>query len=355
MNKIYVFILLSILFLSARAEKVTIFFQMSNIPPTSNLFMVHDKVGLYNPQNKETLEPDKNGRDDFTLDVKSPQFFKLDFIVNQYNPTYIPYLLYLTPGDQLIIKVDFAKKGHEISVSGRGSRNNQPYIQGIVYFNLQKYMPETLPYKVLTIIKKQQIQNKTILNSYIKKYKPSTDFITTYERDLSYFPIANYYSFKEENKLYTENTYARNSDKWNNVQQELMKSAKPNNDSALSGYFYVEFISTILLRQIGTQITLLNENLTAFNKKWYPNGDNKKGLKFTYEQDNIFALRIININFTGKTKEFLHFRLIRNNLYNGNYKNIGILYSQFAKEYPTSKYLKSLQMPVTEALTRGNN
>lgn len=345
------FLLLLLLgaFLSATGETTTINFDFSNLPAASNRLTVYNILGSYSNVIPEStlLQPDRNGKCSYSLNITSAQFLKLGFVLDETNANYIPYVLFLSPGDQINFKADFAKPGGAITVTGKGSANNQPAIQKLMFLDLKMFRQDTLPYRALSIIKNQSRLNKQILNSYIKRYKPSANFIKANHVNIEYFSAYLYYTFKEDYKYGKLEAYQRNFDIWNGQQATIFKSIKLNDDNALYAYNYVNLISWFLLREKEREGKLYDENPGAFNKQWY-SGEDQKSKKFLTEQDNLFTLKIIHKYFSGKTAEFLFAQLIKKKLMRKDDKNIAALYNQFSRDYPNNIDVKIFKQPVLD-------
>lgn len=322
------------------AQTATVHFEFSHIPKTTNRLMVYDQLGVYQNLDDQTttLYPDDAGNETYKLVLKRPQFLKLGFVLNESDSRYIPYVLFLSPGDDIICHVDFSKKNHEISVDGKGSMDNQPSIQKLYFIDLNEFCRDTLPYHALNAIIEQKGQLDNILSNYIIQFHPSAAFIKANQINVKYFAPTVYYEFKENNVNYKRDAYYRNESVWDSEQKKLFDQIQLNNESALYTFNYIQLITAFSHREKERQWRLNSADLLEFNKLWYP-GYNSDNLKFETEQDNLFAIKVIDHYFDGKCAEFLTCDVIKLQLLRHNYKNIDSLFADFKKKYPESPYV----------------
>jgi thiol-disulfide isomerase/thioredoxin len=265
------------------------------------------------------------------------------------------YNIFLSPGDDISIKIDLNKKDKGIVVTGKGSNNNQPAIAELTgYLNMKQFASDTLPNRLIAAINKLQIQNKIIIKNYISLYKPSAAFIKTSWLNLNYFAAETFYTSKEDNKFGQKyNGYEHNIAKWNKIQDSLFAVAKLNNDAALSSANYTTLIDNFVMRE-NERLRIVEEpeHTQLFYKEWYHTNVAKGKKLFNTEKKDLLSEKIINKYFTGKAAEYLYFSVIKYNLYVSNYKNISALFDHFKQRYPNSFYLNLLKQPINEIVQK---
>jgi thiol-disulfide isomerase/thioredoxin len=312
-----------------------------------------------------------------TLTIVVPQFVTFasiySLVKGKNADKNIAYTLYVTPGDDLNLKIDPNKKDKNIvAVTGKGSNNNQPEILALTdIFSASDFENDKMPYRAIAAIHKQQKINKALLNNYIARYKPGNDFINACRLNLTYYAAVKYLYLKTRNL-----DAAHNYGPWQNAQDSLFNSikisdgllagklkdaavtanlnhigamaatnskaapaGKLNNDAALVAYNYRYLVSFFTERENERLMIEAGDNPTAFYKEQYHTTAAKGKLLFTDEQKSLLRETIINKYFTGKTAEFLYAEWIKENLYKSDYNNIALIFDHFKQKYPTSKYI----------------
>lgn len=357
MKRIYItgfLVILSAVFAVAQTTKVNVAFL--NAKNFSGFVAINNPSARFDPAAKGrgaiTLNSVQAGS--ATIDIKQPQFvvFSCRYsIVKGNNPDkYFYHALYLTPGDNLTIKMDMAETNN-ITVTGKGSNNNQPEIWGLTYMNTESFRRDTLPDRVIAAINKQYQANKTMLGNYIKKYKPSEAFVKAAQFNLAYFAPGIYYSFSHNNNFGRSGAYLR---KWQIVQDSLFATVKLNNDAALTAYNYTSLVSEFTLREKERLWVEQRTQPELFYKEWYHKDVAEAKKLFADEQRSIFIEQVINKYFTGKTAEYLHARLIIGNYYESNYHNITTIFDDFKQRYPDSKYIAEFSGPIGDIAQKQN-
>lgn len=322
--------------------------------------------------NKYTIDPLTGTRtSQLAYNIDHPQEVIIYFRPDEGNKGGFNFHFFLSPGDDIVFDVDFAKKDNGIVVTGKGSNNNQPMLLQLKEAEIQKFYKDTVPDRVIAAINAPKAENKKLLNAYIAKYHPTPAFIKYSRYNLAYGDAQEYFSFKENNKFGIRAAYKRNQAKWEHVQDSLLLSLKTeldkefnrangislgdkaslnnasarsvqilNNDDALVASNYTMFLRDYLLR---TKEALWHEaadHPVEFYRKWY-NADTTSGKKqFMDDQQNLLKEKIINKNFTGRTAEFMYAQLLEEAKEESNPKNVVAIYNRFKAKYPQSQYIK---------------
>ncbi|REG98859.1 thioredoxin-like protein [Flavobacterium aquicola] len=222
-------------------------------------------------------------------------------------------------------------------------------------FNTEKFSGDTLPDRVYEEIKNIALNNKTILDTYIKTYKPSKEFIKAWQVNLEYFAPQTFYSFEQNNKYTNQKAYARNFDKWKQRREELFSKIKMSNDEAMNAPFYLNFIWEIILR---TKYELwqesYNKNPEAFLKEWYSDVSVEEGLKlFMDDMTNILTEKIIQKYYTGKSAEYAYVVFFKSSLDEEINENLPQIFENFKKQFPNSNYIAQFE-PKINAIIENN-
>ncbi|WP_299284632.1 TlpA disulfide reductase family protein [uncultured Mucilaginibacter sp.] len=283
---------------------------------------------------------DKDNTASYTFPITEPKFVNIYCRSSNLNTSStLNYQLYLSPGDSITLKADFKKPNYGITVTGKGSNNNQPLLALIQEDDIQKFDGDTTPNRVIAFIKNREFVNKKNIKEYVKLYKPDVSFLNAYQLNSSYYFINSYFSFKENNKFQIGESYKRNFKKWQYVQDSIFKISKIDNSSALTTSNYTSFIRDFLLREKERLWQESAEHQEDFYKKWY-NTDVKTGaVLYNQDNQNLLKEKIINNTFTGKTAEYLHACVIDEALYEANPNNIVLIFENFKSKYPESAYI----------------
>lgn len=178
------------------------------------------------------------------------------YTININKPTYLilyfqsaGHRLFLSPGDELFLTADLRKANDNITVTGKGSNNNNPIVLGLANdMDLQEFKDDPAPNRVITAINKQYLTNKSILANYIKVNKPSAAFIQAQIVNLQYFAPLNYYESSHNNIYGKPKEQLR---KWQKIQDSLFSAAKLSNDDALTAYNYTRLIDRFVQVKVG--------------------------------------------------------------------------------------------------------
>ena len=208
---------------------------------------IFDPCVNFNPDKFITVIPlAKNGTAAYTANLSKPGYINLFF--NLPNFVAFQYTLFLTPGDELLFKVDFKNNVPTISVSGKGSNNNQPLILSMNNLDLTRFKDDKTPDRVIAAINYQQARNEINLKEYIKEYKPSTAFVKYAQLNNAYFALNKYYGFYHSKYPPFENHPGHT--KWQKIEDSLMAKTNINNDNALIAENYDNFIQNFIIHFI---------------------------------------------------------------------------------------------------------
>lgn len=390
MKRIYVACLLLILFAkTASAQSARVNVVVVNVKAFKGNIYLFDPNAPFNPAKKGgTSIPLNNSlAGSGTIDIKQPGPVNLDVIYSiegKAAEDNISYTLFLTPGDDLALKIDPGKKTNNVTVTGKGSNNNQPEIFALTdIFSDNEYVGDKTPYRALPGIIKQQKLNKALLNNYIAKYKPSDAFIQFSQMNVIYYAAAKYFFMKTKNLDQTRNygpwqkaqdslfTNIKNNAEGltpkfkdevvtailtnNTPQARLRGAANLNNDAALAGYNYTYLVSFFAERDYERLMMKQGDNPTAFYKEMYHTSVANGKKLFTDEEKSLLQEKSINKYFTGKTAEYLYVGWIKRNLAWSNYRNITLIFDHFKRKYPTSKYIAELSGPINAIIAKQQN
>jgi thiol-disulfide isomerase/thioredoxin len=236
-------------------------------------------------------------------------------------------------------------------VSGIGAQNNQQ-LEISNYSGIMNDSKDTLPENVLAYVQQEYTKDQAALKNYIEKNKPSKEFIEAWQHQIAYAPVKEYYSFAQQRKYHIKEAYKRNIKSWNAVFEQLLKNAPLINEAALSSSNYRYFLNDYLQR---TKEQLWNEagiDMNAFIKKWYGDDVGKGEVDFNNDPSNIPCQKIAEATFTGKVKEYMYGQIIKNALKESVITNLALVYDDFLKQFPNTKYKKIYDKPVAAVVKR---
>jgi thiol-disulfide isomerase/thioredoxin len=275
----------------------------------------------------------------YTFDLSEPQFITLYCNKDSISRDFLKFTFFVSPGDDISFKADFAQKGNEFIVTGKGADNNQPLLGGMERPDVQSFYGDTIPNRIIAAIKQQEKAYQTAVAAYYKKYKPTVAFIKATNYNLEYYAIGAYYDFKEENKFRVREAYDRNFSKWKMITDSLFKPVELNNGDAINSKNYTHLIRMFLMREKERLWSESRENPVAFYKEWY-NTDTTAGKKlFNEDQQNLLKEKIINKHFNGKAAEYLYGVLFDEAMSESDPKNLAAIFSRFKQQHPNSKYI----------------
>jgi thiol-disulfide isomerase/thioredoxin len=285
------------------------------------------------------LLPGKTAQHTFVL--AQPGFVTLSCSDLSDGSRYLSYILYLSPGDNLLLKADFTQPGYGINVTGKGSNNNQPMMGLVKEGNdLRSFNKDTVPARAIIKLNAQQRTLESNLEKYVTLYKPSPQYIKDWKTDLPYIITYNYYVFKENAKSNTNwDAYWRNYSSWQKVSDSLFAITKLNNDAALAADHYAQLIKSFLYYEQHRLLTMAELEPQTFYKEWYQS-DTLTGKKLlTDDRKNLLQEKIIKKYFTGKSAEYAYAELFEMADQESAPQNIPEIFERFKSKYPHSRYI----------------
>lgn len=310
-------------------------------------------IDIYNPELRYNLTKkkltdlhlDEHQSASYTVDIDHPTYLVLYFLSNKF----FNYCLFLTPGDELFLTADFTLKKNNITVTGRGSSNNQPEIFALTNMDMQPLKGYATPDRVIAAINKQFLINKALLAKYIRVNKPSSAFIKTALVNLAYFVPVTYYEFNHNNNFGKPKEQLR---RWKKVQDSVFATIKLNNNDALSAYNYTHLIDQFLMREPEELSMQFRDHPVLFYKQWF-HSDTVQGRKvFNTAQKGILINKIIDKYFTGKASEYAYGQAIKYVFNEADYPATVLLFDHFKKKYPASVYIKAFSTPIAKVVKK---
>jgi thiol-disulfide isomerase/thioredoxin len=293
------------------------------------------------------LSVDSKGNFSQELDIPHPQIV----VFLYYNKrTMMSCDLFVSPEDDLRIIVDSSLKAENVKVTGTHKENNG-LLNSLEHFDTEKFKGDTLPDRVYKEVERIALNNKTVLDEYIKTHKPSKEFVKTWQINLEYLAPQEFYSFEQNNKYSNREAYARNFDKWKQRREELFSKIKISNDQAMDAPFYLRFIYDILGR---TKEELWREasgkNQEAFYREWYNASVEVGGKLFRDDNTNTLTEKIIQKYYTGKSAEYAYAVFFKNSLDEENNKNLPQIFENFKKQFPNSNYITQFEPKINKII-----
>ena len=281
-----------------------------------------------------SLQPGKTAQHTFRL--AKPGF--VDLFMSE-GDRYFSYILYLSPGDNIELKGDLKKPNFGITVTGKGSNNNQPLMAFVDETQLKGLYKDTLPGRAINKLNAEQRLRENNLQKYIDLYKPSEDYVKAWKTDLPYIIAYDFYIFKEVNKYSVRDNYWRNYNSWQKVTDSLFTTAKLDNADALGSVHYARLVREFLLRERETLLYRAQSEPQKFFKEWY-NTDTLTGQKLLKEDNlNILHEKTIEKYLSGKPAEFAYGALFEYAGRESAAQNIPEIFERFKSKYPHSDYI----------------
>jgi len=364
MRKIYLAVMLCLLVAAnavGQTAKVTV--HIASAGPYKGYVGINDPIAKFDPAENGSkgiaLNSEQSGYQ--LIDVNVPHTVSLSLFYStgkgQYADKSLYYNLFLTPGDDIQIKLDLTKKDGGIVVTGRGSNNSQPAIQKLTdIYDDALYRNDKMPNKAVKDFIRQQSLDVQILNNYITRYKPSQAFIAASKQNIAYYAAAKFFMLKTRNL-----DPSRHHGPWQKAQDSLFMNipvqgntfsgsrtpiSKLNNDAALISYNYQQLLGSFLVREKERLWDESRTNPQAFYKEWYHTNVAKGKKLIDVEAKSLLMERIINKDFSGKTAEYMYAYLLQSNYYQSYYQNIDVLFDHFKQRYPHSSYIKWFEQPI---------
>ncbi|AHF18076.1 hypothetical protein NIASO_19880 [Niabella soli DSM 19437] len=272
---------------------------------------------------------------------------KPTFIVLDYEDVTIKkssrYQFLLTPGDSLLFTVNRQQADYSITVTGRGSENNQPAIQGIYNsLDLKSYARDSLPERVLQALSKQNDRNKMVTHAYIDKYKPTQAFVKLLQLHNRYFPVWEFIQFKGQQKFSAGEAFRRNQQTWQTEEDALVAANPLNDPQVLDIPDFVYFLPMYVFRKKESLWEESHKNPASFYKDWYHTSEQEGKKLFLSDMENDLQERIINRYFHGQTAEFLYGALLKSTM-NDKQESVPEIFERFRRKFPNSAYLPYLE------------
>jgi len=313
---------------------------IANTPFKKLNVWVHDPASNYNYFKNPAFSIilDNTGSSSYNFPISEPHFVSFFYNTDQSGNFKKTFELYLSPGDDIVIKADVKQENNVIEVTGKGSNNNQPLLSGIKEQNLRIFYNDTSPSRFIKAINKEAALRINIFEKYKNLYKPDSLFLKDWEENQKYYVAEKYYSFKEDNKFYIFKSYKNNYIKWQHVQDSLFTIKNLNNDKALNAYNYCLLIHDFLLREKEALWDLKETNPGKFYKEWYNSVSDGK-ISFKNDRKNLLKEKIINKFFSGKSAEYLYVVLFNEAINEANHENLKLIFERFKNQYPNSKYI----------------
>ncbi|MEO6981121.1 MAG: TlpA disulfide reductase family protein, partial [Mucilaginibacter sp.] len=278
----------------------------------------------------------KDGAGTYTADLSKPRYITLGFTLP--GGIYPQYALYLSPGDDLLLKIKFTNNVPTINVSGKGGNNNQPEIFALTNIDLYKFAKDKSPDRAIAAIRNQEARNDVILKQYIKQYKPSPGFIKSAWLNCQYFALRSYYEFSYI-KFHSLESYLDRK-KWQRIKDSLLMKHPINNDGALSSFNYEHLLNFFQIQEPPILMDLAKGQQAAdFYRDWYHTTVNKGKKMYAGESRNLFIERVINKYFSGKTAELEYTQMLCFHLHFNHYEDLDLVFTHFKHKYPSSSYI----------------
>ncbi|MBS1948179.1 MAG: TlpA family protein disulfide reductase [Bacteroidetes bacterium] len=293
------------------------------------------------------------GKGSEKFNLTRPIFISIDYDNDSLKRSFT-YNIFLSPGDNLDFFADADQAGFGFKVTGKGRENNQPLVQQIKdNIDLQPYYnaKDSLPSRAFASILQQDSINRKALNDYLIRYRPSKNFIKYYSLFVQYFPLWAYVSFNGNQKFYAGGPYRRNKNKWQLLEDSLLKANSLNNSELLNIPGYVYFIPIFLTRIKERLWEESNGAPKKFFQEWYGT-DEREGRKiFNDDMENDLRERIINKYFKGQVAEFLYATIFKDAMQEKQ-DNIPEIFERFKLKYPRSRYTAYIEPFVAQVKER---
>ncbi|WP_051951609.1 TlpA disulfide reductase family protein [Flavobacterium sp. ASV13] len=333
---------------SAFAQKATIKGIFERVPDGAYISLPNK----YFDSKEEThfqIPIESTGNFSVEINISHPQIANLVYYIESIR-TIISCDLFVSPGDDFRITIDSSLKAENVKVKGTHQENNQ-LLNSLSRFDEEKFTGDTLPDRAYKEIKDISLHNKNVLDKYIKTYKPSKEFIKTWQFNLEYFAPQAFYSFEQNNKFSNQKAYVRNLNKWKQCREELFSKIKINNDEAMNAPFYLHFVYDILGRK---KEELWHEasgaNQAIFFKEWYNASVEEGGKLFFDDMTNILTEKIIQKYYTGRSAEYAYAVFFTESLEAENNKNLPQIFENFKNQFPNSNYINQFEPAINKII-----
>lgn len=256
--------------------------------------------------------------------------------------------LYLSPGDNIHIKIDTKDGKDQIKISGKGSENNQPF-NFPDHISFDQFEQDSLPDRLLLAIQKNVDSLSRETKRYITHNKPTPTFKKTLQYNLAYAPASWFFHFYGNHKFHLRKL--NNGEKlmsiWKQKRDSLLAVVPLNNPQAL--------ISPIYKMLIGDYIGRKKEDLWSiaqssdFLSTYYSEfPSDKRAAAYASDPENLLQEKIINKEFTGESNEYLYAYLLKE-INNSKKTNATGIFDRFKAKYPNSSYLSLYEPMIAKA------
>ncbi len=252
--------------------------------------------------------------------------------------------IFLQPGYDIVIKVATANGKLQLTVTGIGAANNQPW-KFSNHISFADYAKDTVPDRILADLKEEANVNWNAFNSYRARYHPSADFIKSWTMEVQYTSIRMYYVYAKQRKFDVKRAYYRNINKWDSVFNEMLIKAPLMNEAAIHTSAYRLFLKMFLIFN-KPHVVDGEEVRVLFVKNYYRNGRDTGSRSYAADENNIPNQKTIEKYFSGKAKEYLYAHLFKMALETGKTNNLDSIYADFSALYPASAYKKIFDTPI---------
>lgn len=324
-------------------QNATVFIDLKNASSSGALIIRNNRlVTDHFKKSVIKLNFNKSHVTKVSIILNNPQFVTLTCGSKDSLQLDLQYQLFLSPGDEIYVRGDLKKKDFGLSVSGKGSNNNQPLSGLNEDFDLRRYYGDTLPDRIISDIVDFKNRKTNNLMKYIKLNHPTRAYIEMSLQNLAYEMIHDYFLFKEGNRFKIKFAYKRNYKRWQSLEDSLMKDIKIDNPDALGSYLYREYIGTYLFRTKEKLWEYSNMSPENFYKEWYSEDSANAKSHFNDDPNNLLQEKIIRKYFKGRVAEYLYAVLFDMALDDSDYQNMLPIYNRFALQFPNSEYLNWL-------------
>jgi thiol-disulfide isomerase/thioredoxin len=328
------------------AQDVTICFDIKN-SSVEEIEMIrgdYSSVDVLFDKERTFKIPLRNGKA-----IWKGHFEKPTFITAYYDDTlreiHVSYLFYVSPGDSLNFSFDAKLPENSFLISGKGSENNQPAIQSILNseINLDAFRKDSLPDSVLEAIHKRSSENQQLLNSYQDKYHPSKEFTTICSLYVQNYTTWTFIGFKGGLRFrFSRKVFLRNEEKWQVLEDSLIKTTNFTNDTLFVIPDYNYFLSNYLMR-VKERIWDHPELLL----KYYNTESQEESVKLNkLDSENKLVEKIINTQYSGHNAEFLYAYLFKNAITDKE-DDLPEIFENFKTKFPNSEFIRFLEPTIS--------
>ena len=326
---------------------------VSNAPGSSINFMRPAWWRTENMISRSHVEVKPNSKGEFSIeftDIVEPEII-LAYGYDASENLLFRYNFFVSRGDNLVLKINAKRPASQALVTGTGSANNQ-YLDINDDDSTDSFYKDTLPDRVIGNLMRLNKAHKQTLESYIKEYRPSQEFIDTWNMQLQYEVLQAYYSFEHNNAFGIRKAYQRNFDKWYDIRKQLVNEAPVDNPQAVAVPNYRLFMDVYILRTKESLWERARTDRANFLTEWYGKDTTEGALLYFSDNTNDLKRRIIDRNFTGAAKELAYVTLLTKSIGESYVNNLLTIYQQFRTEFPKSRYIRILDPEIRKIADR---